>query len=145
MVNAGTFRAALKAMEKNSKNMSSKIYNFSTMQKKIRMWYELYEGLMNPKEQRQLCYDPTCQKDTKEVEKDLGSGDQSWFHPAKVSCLCVQKQTNSWVQGQPETEQGNFRMGPNQLAQHLCLTEAGRSLNSFAMLQGKVCLLFPKN
>jgi hypothetical protein len=32
---------------------------------------------MNPKEQRQLCYDPTCQKDTKEVEKDLGSGDQS--------------------------------------------------------------------
>jgi hypothetical protein len=40
MVNAGTFRTALKAGEKNSKNMSSKIYNFSTMQN-IRMQYEL--------------------------------------------------------------------------------------------------------
>jgi hypothetical protein len=27
------FRTALKAVEKNSKSMSSKIYNFSTMQK----------------------------------------------------------------------------------------------------------------
>jgi hypothetical protein len=33
MVNAGTFRTALKAMEKNSKNRSSTIHNFSTMQK----------------------------------------------------------------------------------------------------------------
>jgi hypothetical protein len=40
MVNAGTFRTAHKAMEKNSKNMNSKRYNFSTMQK-IRMKYEL--------------------------------------------------------------------------------------------------------
>jgi len=36
MVNVRTFRIAIKAMEKNSKNMNSKIYNFSTMQK-IRM------------------------------------------------------------------------------------------------------------
>jgi hypothetical protein len=33
LVKAGTFRTALKAVEKNSKNMSLKIYNFSTMQK----------------------------------------------------------------------------------------------------------------
>jgi hypothetical protein len=32
MVNTGTFRTALKSVgKKNSKNMSSKIYNFSTM------------------------------------------------------------------------------------------------------------------
>jgi hypothetical protein len=30
MVKAGTFRTALKAVEKSSKNMSSKIHNFST-------------------------------------------------------------------------------------------------------------------
>ena len=48
MVNAGTFRTALKAVGKNSENMSSKIYNFSTMQN-IRMQYELYEGLHESK------------------------------------------------------------------------------------------------
>jgi hypothetical protein len=31
MVNAATFRRALKAVGKNSENMTSKIYNFSTM------------------------------------------------------------------------------------------------------------------
>jgi hypothetical protein len=39
-----TFRTALRAVGKNSKNVSSKIYNFSTMQN-VRMQYELYEGL----------------------------------------------------------------------------------------------------
>ena len=48
MVNAETFRTALKAVGKNSENMSSKIYNFSTMQN-IRMQYELYEGLHGPR------------------------------------------------------------------------------------------------
>jgi hypothetical protein len=33
MVDAGTFRIALKAMKKNSKNISSKIHNLPTMQK----------------------------------------------------------------------------------------------------------------
>jgi hypothetical protein len=33
MVNSGAFRTALTAMGKKSKNMNSKIYNFSTMQK----------------------------------------------------------------------------------------------------------------
>ena len=42
MVNTETSRTALKAVEKNSENMSSKIYNFSTMQN-IRMQYELYK------------------------------------------------------------------------------------------------------
>jgi hypothetical protein len=45
MVNAETFRTALKVVGKNSKNISSKIYNFSTMQY-IRMQYELFEGLL---------------------------------------------------------------------------------------------------
>ena len=49
MVNAVTFfRTALKAVGKNSENMSSKIYNFSTMQN-IRMQYELYKELHRSK------------------------------------------------------------------------------------------------
>lgn len=43
-LNIVTFRTALRAVGKNSKNVSSKIYNFSTMQN-VRMQYELYEGL----------------------------------------------------------------------------------------------------
>ena len=48
MVNTEIFRTALKAVGKNSKYMSSKIYNFSTMQN-IRMKYELYERPHGPK------------------------------------------------------------------------------------------------
>jgi len=48
MIDARIFRIALKAVGKNSENMSSRIYNFSTMQN-IRMQYELYEGLHRPK------------------------------------------------------------------------------------------------
>lgn len=33
MANAGTLRTTLKAVERNSKNMSSKTHNFSTTQK----------------------------------------------------------------------------------------------------------------
>ena len=46
--NAVTCRTALKAVGKNIENMSSKIYNFSTMQD-IRMQHELYEGLHGPR------------------------------------------------------------------------------------------------
>ena len=35
--------------------------------------------------------------------------------------------------------------GPTQLAYCLCLTEAGRYLNSFAVLKENVCLMSPKN
>ena len=41
MGKAVTFRTAFKAVGKNSENMSSRMYNFSTMQS-IRMKYELY-------------------------------------------------------------------------------------------------------
>ena len=58
MINVGTFRTVLKAMEKYSKHVSSKIYNFSAMQN-IRSFTDL-------KEQRHLYCEPTCQKDTKE-------------------------------------------------------------------------------
>jgi hypothetical protein len=42
------FRRALKAVEKNSENICSRMYNFSTMLN-LRMQYELYEGLHKPK------------------------------------------------------------------------------------------------
>jgi hypothetical protein len=48
MLNIGTFRTALKAVGKNSKNMRSKIYNFSTLQN-IKKQYELCEWLHESK------------------------------------------------------------------------------------------------
>ena len=48
MVNTVIFRRALKAVGKDSENMSSRMYNFSTMQN-IRMHYYFYEGLHGPK------------------------------------------------------------------------------------------------
>jgi hypothetical protein len=42
------FRRALKAVETNSENMSSKVYNFSTMQN-TRMHYELCKELLRTK------------------------------------------------------------------------------------------------
>jgi hypothetical protein len=48
MVSPGTFGTALKAVEKSSKNMCSKMHNFLAMQN-IRMQYELYEGLQGSK------------------------------------------------------------------------------------------------
>ena len=53
MINVGTFRTVLKAMEKYSKHVSSKIYNFSTMQK-IRCNMKYMRGFMDGKEQTQL-------------------------------------------------------------------------------------------
>jgi hypothetical protein len=47
-IKSGTFETAHKSVEKNSENMDSKIYNFSTMQK-IRIQHELYEGLYESK------------------------------------------------------------------------------------------------
>jgi len=61
--NTGTFRTILKAVGKNSENMSSRTYNFSTMQN-IRIQYELYKELQRTK-QRQLHSEPACQKITK--------------------------------------------------------------------------------
>jgi hypothetical protein len=43
-----TFRTALRAVGKDSENMSSKIYNSSTLQN-IRMQYELYKEFHRPK------------------------------------------------------------------------------------------------
>jgi hypothetical protein len=43
-----TFKTALKAVEKNSENMGSRLYNFLIMQN-IRAQYEFYEGLHGPK------------------------------------------------------------------------------------------------
>jgi hypothetical protein len=43
-----TFMTALKAVGKNTENMSLKIHNFSTLQS-IRMQYELYKKLHSSK------------------------------------------------------------------------------------------------
>jgi hypothetical protein len=65
MVNAGTFRPALKDVRKNSENMSSKIYKYSTMQN-IKMQYELYDGHHESKKTvSQLV------KVTKELDKEI--------------------------------------------------------------------------
>jgi hypothetical protein len=48
MVNDMTCRTVLKAVRKNSENMISKMYNFSTLQN-IKKQYELYEVLHGPK------------------------------------------------------------------------------------------------
>jgi hypothetical protein len=63
MVNTENFRIVLKAVEKDSKNMSSKMYNFP---KKQGCSMNYMRGFMNQKEERQLHYEPACQKDTKE-------------------------------------------------------------------------------
>jgi hypothetical protein len=70
MVSAGNLGTALKAIEKKSKNMGLKRYHFSTMQN-IRMQYELYRNFTDLREQRQLCCEPTCQKDTKEEDGEI--------------------------------------------------------------------------
>jgi hypothetical protein len=70
MVNAETFRTALKAVKKNSENMSSKLYNFSVMQN-IRLQYVLYKELHRSREQRQLHYEPACQKDSNEGDREI--------------------------------------------------------------------------
>ena len=69
MVNAVTFRTAFKAVAKNSENMSSRMYNVSTMQN-IRMQYELYEGLHRSKGEV-LHYEPACPKDIKILRKEV--------------------------------------------------------------------------
>ena len=51
IVNAVTSRIALRDVGKSSENMSSRIYNFSTIQN-IRMHYELYEELHRPKRKK---------------------------------------------------------------------------------------------
>jgi hypothetical protein len=43
-----TFRTTIKAVGKNTENMSSKIYNFSTIQN-MRMQYKLYKELHRSK------------------------------------------------------------------------------------------------
>jgi hypothetical protein len=48
VINAKTFKTALKAVGKNSENMSSKIHNFSTMQN-IMMQYKLNKELCRPR------------------------------------------------------------------------------------------------
>jgi hypothetical protein len=70
MANTRTFWTVLQAMEKNSKTMNLKIYTFSTMQN-IRMQYELNEGFRESKGTKQLCFESTHQKDTKEGDKKI--------------------------------------------------------------------------
>ena len=60
-------------------------------------------GFTDLKEQRQLYYEPACQKDIKEGDNDLGSGDhKARCHPTKI-IVCTYKGNHTWVQGQPGT------------------------------------------
>ena len=64
MVKAETFRTNLKVVEKNPENMSSRVYNFSTMEN-IRMQYELYKEFHGPKRS-----EAAFQKDTERGDKE---------------------------------------------------------------------------
>jgi hypothetical protein len=66
MVNAEIFITALKAGGKNSENISSRIYNFSTIQN-IRMQYKMYKVLCRPK-----ISEPACQKKHKGRQESFG-------------------------------------------------------------------------
>jgi hypothetical protein len=71
MANTGTFWTDLKAVDKNSRNTSSKTHNFSTMQKyKGAIWNYMRE-FTNLKEQKQLGCEQPCQKDTTEGDKEI--------------------------------------------------------------------------
>ena len=78
---------------KNSENMSLKIYTFSTMQN-IRMQYELNEGFRESKGTKQLCFESTHQKDTKEGDKKI-QGVVMAGDPTQLNFLCLQRQTDS--------------------------------------------------
>lgn len=109
------------------------------------MKYELYKGLL--KRNRGSYTVSQLVRKILRKESDLGSGHRRRSHPAKFFCLHLQRQTDSRVQGHPVRPRGgrngNFRTGPTQLS--AVLTEAGRSLNSFATLKENVCVLPPKN
>jgi hypothetical protein len=64
MVNPETYRTALNSVGTNFKNMSLRIYNFSTMQN-IRMKYNVIRSFTNLKEQIHLHCESACQKNTK--------------------------------------------------------------------------------
>jgi hypothetical protein len=83
-------------------------------------------SFLDLKEQRQLHHKTACQKNTKTGRdkcRFLSSG--STCNRACLGPGMVEMVISGW--------------GPTQLAYHLCLTEAGRSLNSFAMFK-KMCL-----
>jgi hypothetical protein len=87
----------------------------------------------NLEKQRQLHYEPACQKDTKSErykgrqipEFQISLGQREFRSRPMVGI--------SWWSSR----------SPTKLAYCLCLTKAGRSLNSFAMLKKKsACWLF---
>ena len=62
----------------------------------------MYKSFTDIKEQRQLYHESACKKDTREGEKDLGSGDlRARSHSAKF-IVCAYKDRQ--IPGQPRTE-----------------------------------------
>ena len=88
-------------------------------------------GFTDLKEQRQLHYEPACQKDKKKATNAVrflssrSALDRANLGPGVVEMV---------ISGQ----------GPTQQPYCLCLRKAGRSLNSFAMLKEYVSSLPPK-
>jgi hypothetical protein len=147
MVKAVTFRTTLKAMRKNSKNTSSRMYNFSPMQN-IWMQYELYKGYHRPKRIK-----AACQKAIKEGDKEIWGVVISVQDHTQPSLLFVFIKTGQLLTSRSAWEKGILgpdmvgmvisEMDPTQLNLLFVLTKAYRSLNSFTMIR-KMCLLsFP--
>ena len=85
------------------------------------------------KEQRELHYEPGCQKDKRQESTKAGR------------FLKIQGQPGQSRFRSRQHWNGHFRACP-PLNYLLCLTKASRPLNPFAMLKKNVCLLsLPKN
>ena len=108
---------------------------------------------INIKEQRQLYYEPICQKDTKEGDKEM-QGEAIPGNPTQLSCLFMLTRAGRFMSSELAWDSARLGLGmvemvisgwhPIQLTYWLCLMED--SLNSFAMLKKKCgCLLSPKN
>lgn len=131
IVNVRAFRTPCKTAEKTAKYMSLKIYNFSTMQKHMNaVWIMM--GFMNLKEQRQLHYKLTCQKDTK-----AGRYKDRQISEFKGSLEHTESRSR-------HGGNGNFRTGSHLLPYHLI--NKGRQISElFCNVKRNACLLSPKN
>ena len=107
------------------------------------------------KEQRQLHYEPACQKDTK--------GEEIWGlvitgqDPIQLSILFMLTKAGRFLSSRSASDRKSFSpgtgtveliifgWGPFHLVYFLCLTKEGRCLNSFAKLRKMWLLFLSKN
>jgi hypothetical protein len=124
------FRTAFKAMQKSSKYMSLKIYNFSTLPK-IRMQYESYEGLLKES------------KVTKSVTLWASKWERCKGRDKKACTFHSSRPV--WLGERPfpgEVKRVIWWLCAIELASEVCLRKANGSLNSFALLRKKINVCF---